>query len=98
MFIVGSQNSSNSNRLKEVAERKGVTAFLIDNASQIEEKWLHNVTHIGLSAGASAPEYLVEEVKQRLSKLGVTSIHDDLINQEDTFFPLPKELQVNKES
>jgi 4-hydroxy-3-methylbut-2-en-1-yl diphosphate reductase len=98
VFIVGSQNSSNSNRLKEVAERKGVKAFLIDNASQINDQWLQDVTHIGLSAGASAPEYLVDEVKQHLSKLGVTTIHEELIKQEDIFFPLPKELQANKDT
>ncbi len=94
VFIVGSKNSSNSNRLKEVALRKGVEAYLIDNAGEIEEKWLNNISSVGLSAGASAPEYLVDEVKLRLSELGVNSITDDLSNKENIFFPLPKELQL----
>ena len=93
VFIVGSQNSSNSNRLKEVAQRNGAKAYLIDNASEIKTQWIENVNHIGLSAGASAPEYLVDEVKQRLKKLGVTSIDDDLTNKEEIIFSLPKQLQ-----
>jgi 4-hydroxy-3-methylbut-2-en-1-yl diphosphate reductase len=98
VFIVGSQNSSNSNRLKEVAERKGAKAYLIDNASEIQEQWLENVTQIGLSAGASAPEYLVDEVKQRLSELGVNNIQDELSNKETIIFPLPKALQIEKDT
>ncbi len=93
VFIVGSQNSSNSNRLKEVAERIGASAYLIDNASEIQDKWVKGVDQIGLSAGASAPEYLVDEVKLRLKELGVTMIDDDLLNKEDIVFPLPRELQ-----
>ncbi|MFK5985378.1 MAG: 4-hydroxy-3-methylbut-2-enyl diphosphate reductase [Pseudomonadota bacterium] len=103
VFIVGSQNSSNSNRLKEVAMRNGVkNAYLIDNASEVQEKWLTNITSVGLSAGASAPEYLVDEVKQRLSELGINSIVDSAqsedVIKEDIIFPLPKVLQVKKES
>jgi 4-hydroxy-3-methylbut-2-en-1-yl diphosphate reductase len=93
VFIVGSQNSSNSNRLKEVAERIGASAYLIDNASEIQDQWVKEIDQIGLSAGASAPEYLVDEVKQRLKELGVTAVDDDLMNKEDIVFPLPKELQ-----
>jgi 4-hydroxy-3-methylbut-2-enyl diphosphate reductase len=93
VFIVGSQNSSNSNRLKEVAERIGANAYLIDNASEIQTQWVKGIDEIGLSAGASAPEYLVDEVKNKLTELGVTMIDDDLMNKEDIVFPLPKELQ-----
>ncbi|MFK5894862.1 MAG: 4-hydroxy-3-methylbut-2-enyl diphosphate reductase [Pseudomonadota bacterium] len=96
VFIVGSQNSSNSNRLKEVAERNGAKAYLIDNASEIKKQWLSNVTRIGLSAGASAPEYLVDEVKQHLLNLGVSDIYDDLSNKENIVFPLPKALKAEK--
>jgi len=95
VFIVGSKNSSNSNRLQEVAMRKGIKSYLIDNALEIDKNSLKNITKVGLSAGASAPEYLVDEVKQRLTELGVKSIIDEQENKENIFFPLPKELQVS---
>jgi len=93
VLVVGSQNSSNSNRLKEVATRQNAKAFLIDNAAEIQAQWLEGIASIGLTAGASAPEYLVEEVKQRLSDLGVDQITEDKGEKEDIVFSLPKGLQ-----
>jgi 4-hydroxy-3-methylbut-2-en-1-yl diphosphate reductase len=94
MFVVGSVNSSNSNRLRELAEREGVTAYLIDDESDIQEQWLSSATHIGITAGASAPEILVQNVIKRLSKMGVNNIEEiDGIN-ESIAFSLPKELRL----
>jgi len=98
VLVVGSQNSSNSNRLKEVAIRQNAQAFLIDNAAEIQLEWLKDVTSIGLTAGASAPEHLVEEVKIRLAELGVKHINEDQGEKEDIVFSLPKALQKNKSS
>jgi 4-hydroxy-3-methylbut-2-enyl diphosphate reductase len=92
ILVVGSPNSSNSNRLVEVAERCGVQARLIDNAAGIEDGWLENIQSVGLTAGASAPEVLVEQVSQRLADLGFTDqVNVDLIS-EDVRFTLPPEL------
>ncbi|HFQ13693.1 MAG TPA: 4-hydroxy-3-methylbut-2-enyl diphosphate reductase, partial [Gammaproteobacteria bacterium] len=77
VLIVGSPNSSNSNRLREVAERLGVPARLIDNADEIEHEWLEGKSKIGLSAGASAPEILVDRVLQRLREWGVEKVIQD---------------------
>ncbi len=93
VLVVGSPNSSNSNRLREVAERLGSTAYLIDDGSQIEPQWLDGVKRIGVTAGASAPEDLVEEVIDRLRKLGATLIDTDSGHREDVYFPIPKALQ-----
>ena len=71
VLVVGSVNSSNSNRLRELAEREGATAYLIDDASHIDARWLEGKTAIGITAGASAPEVLVKEVISRLQTLGV---------------------------
>jgi len=93
VLVVGSANSSNSNRLKEVAERQGKAAYLIDNADDIDALWLENRTHIGLSAGASAPEVLVEQVIARLKSLGVAEVHQASGVEERVTFSLPKTLQ-----
>ncbi|MCI5224523.1 MAG: 4-hydroxy-3-methylbut-2-enyl diphosphate reductase [Candidatus Electrothrix sp. AR4] len=69
LLVVGSKNSSNSNRLREVAQKKGIPAYLIDHADEINPGWLENIEHIGVTAGASAPEYLVTEVTVWLQKL-----------------------------
>jgi 4-hydroxy-3-methylbut-2-enyl diphosphate reductase len=92
ILVVGSPNSSNSNRLVEVAERCGVTARLIDDAGGIEPKWLEGVDSIGLTAGASAPEVLVQQVSQHLAKLGFTDQRDVDLIREDVRFTLPPEL------
>jgi len=93
VLVVGSPNSSNSNRLKEVAERLGATAYLIDNAGQIQREWLAGKHKIGLSAGASAPEILVSEVVERLRSWGVELGDESVTRREKIVFSLPKELQ-----
>jgi len=94
ILVVGSPNSSNSNRLVEVAKRSGVAAELIDDARGIDPNWLDGVVRVGLTAGASAPEVLVEQVSERLAGLGFTNQRDlDLIN-EDVRFTLPPELTM----
>ncbi len=93
VLVVGSPNSSNSNRLKEVAQRKGAKAYLIDCADEIKNEWLEHCTQIGVTAGASAPEYLVEEVLAYLKQLGVDVNNIEIGEQETVVFSLPKELQ-----
>jgi 4-hydroxy-3-methylbut-2-enyl diphosphate reductase len=92
VIVVGSPNSSNSNRLREVAQNLGVTAYLVDSAGDIDPAWLTDRHRIGISAGASAPEILVEEVIDRLKKLGATEVAplDGLLERVN--FPLPKGL------
>jgi 4-hydroxy-3-methylbut-2-enyl diphosphate reductase len=92
MLIVGSPNSSNSNRLREVAERLGTPAYLIDGAQAIDPAWLMGRQRIGISAGASAPEVLVDEVVKHLKQLGAVSVRKMPGLQEDVSFPLPKGL------
>lgn len=92
ILVVGSANSSNSNRLVEVAQRAGVTARLIEDANDIDAISLENVKTIGLTAGASAPEILVEQVSQRLSNIGFTNHRDLELIREDVRFTLPPEL------
>lgn len=93
VLVVGSPNSSNSNRLKEVAERIGTEAYLIDNASEIKQEWLKGKKQIGLSAGASAPAELVENVIVKLKEWGVSAINNQDGIEENIVFSLPKELQ-----
>jgi len=92
MIVVGSKNSSNSNRLREVAENGGVAAYLVDHAGQIDPAWLAGKPRIGVTAGASAPELLVSGVVARLQALGATQVErlDGVV--EVVNFPLPKEL------
>ncbi len=92
ILVVGSPNSSNSNRLVEVAERAGVPARLIDDASGIRAEWLTSVRRVGLTAGASAPEVLVEQVSERLAGFGFTDQRDFDLIREDVRFTLPPEL------
>jgi 4-hydroxy-3-methylbut-2-en-1-yl diphosphate reductase len=92
ILVVGSPNSSNSNRLVEVAKRSGVAAELIDDASCIDPKWLEGVERVGLTAGASAPEVLVEQVSERLAGLGFKDQRDLDLIREDVRFTLPPEL------
>jgi 4-hydroxy-3-methylbut-2-en-1-yl diphosphate reductase len=92
VIVVGSENSSNSNRLREVAQRHGVPAFLIDTAAQIRPEWLLGKQRIGVTAGASAPEVLVTEVTTRLKTLGATSVRALSGVEENVVFPLPKGL------
>ena len=94
VFVVGSRNSSNSNRLREVAELRGVPAYLVDNADGIDPAWIEGKRRIGVTAGASAPEVLVEAVIERLKRLGGASVRPLEGVPEKITFPLPKELQL----
>ena len=94
ILVVGSPNSSNSNRLKELAEKRGTTAYLIDGADDINEDWFgDNTNNIGVTAGASAPEILVEEVNAKLASLGAEIMPDNQGILENVSFVLPKELR-----
>jgi 4-hydroxy-3-methylbut-2-enyl diphosphate reductase len=94
VLVVGSVNSSNSNRLREVAELLNVPAYLIDNAEAIDPAWIVGKQRIGVTAGASAPEVLVESVIARLKALGAASVRSLEGVPERITFPLPKELQT----
>jgi len=94
VLVVGSQNSSNSNRLRELAERLGAKAYLIDNAEQIVLEWLNGVSTVGVTAGASAPEILVEQVIKRLESLGGEPAQETNGVVENVVFSLPKALQA----
>ena len=92
VIVVGSPNSSNSNRLREVADKKGTPAYMVDNASQIDPQWLVGKLRIGVTAGASAPEVLVQAVIDRLTELGARSVRTLEGVEEHVTFPLPKGL------
>ncbi|MDM9561395.1 MULTISPECIES: 4-hydroxy-3-methylbut-2-enyl diphosphate reductase [Bordetella] len=92
VLVVGSPNSSNSNRLREVAERIGTEAHLVDGAHAIDPAWLRGKQRIGITAGASAPEILVQQVVQRLKELGAVSVRTMPGLEENVAFPLPKGL------
>ena len=92
VLIVGSPSSSNSNRLREVAEKYGCPARLIGSAAELQPEWLEGKRRIGISAGASAPEVLVQELVQRLKGVGVKSVRNLDGVQETVAFPLPKGL------
>ena len=94
MLVVGSVNSSNSNRLRELAEKQGVRSFLIDGAEHIDRNWLDGVKRIGLTAGASAPEKLVRDVIARLQSWGAGEVRELDGEPENITFALPKELRV----
>ena len=94
MLVVGSVNSSNSNRLRELAEKQGVRSFLIDGAEHIDRSWLDGVKRIGLTAGASAPEKLVRDVIGRLQSWGAGEVRELDGEPENITFALPKELRV----
>ncbi|MCX4189336.1 4-hydroxy-3-methylbut-2-enyl diphosphate reductase [Methylophaga sp. OBS3] len=95
VLVVGSTNSSNSNRLRELANKLGTTAYLIDSADEIDPAWLENIETVGLTAGASAPELLVQDVVKRLQALGIEDVQEDNGQQENVAFSLPKELKVD---
>jgi 4-hydroxy-3-methylbut-2-enyl diphosphate reductase len=95
VIVVGSPNSSNSNRLREVAQKKGTQAYMVDNAGQINPAWLEGKNRIGVTAGASAPEVLVQAVIDRLKELGARSVRPLPGVEENVTFPMPKGLSVN---
>jgi 4-hydroxy-3-methylbut-2-enyl diphosphate reductase len=93
VLVVGSLNSSNSNRLRELAERCGAQAYLVDNASHVKAEWLEGKRVIGVTAGASAPEILVKEVIDTLRSLGAETPEEIYGEPENISFSLPKELR-----
>ena len=93
VLVIGSTNSSNSNRLRELAENQGVTAYLIDDANDIKQTWFDSATAIGVTAGASAPEVLVTEVMDKLKEEYQATIHNENGVAETVRFQLPRELR-----
>jgi len=93
VLVIGSVNSSNSNRLRDLAEQEGIQAHLIDSADDIDRTWLEGKTHIGVTAGASAPEVLVQGVLGRLRELGAANAQELHGEPEDIVFALPKGLR-----
>jgi 4-hydroxy-3-methylbut-2-enyl diphosphate reductase len=94
MLVVGSPNSSNSNRLRELGERMGAKSYLIDNASEIKPEWLVDIKAVGVTAGASAPDVLVKEVVAKLESLGGSQPEELKGREENVVFTLPKELRL----
>ncbi|MEH6671166.1 4-hydroxy-3-methylbut-2-enyl diphosphate reductase [Halopseudomonas sp.] len=94
VLVVGSPNSSNSNRLRELSERMGTPAYLIDGAEEIQPAWLDGVKHVGITAGASAPDVLVRQVIRHLHGLGATGEEELAGQEENIVFSMPKELRV----
>ncbi len=93
MLVVGSVNSSNSNRLRELAERKGVEAYLVDSAEQLQREWLEGRKAVGVTAGASAPEVLVRQVLEQLRAWGAQAPQEAVGIEEKVVFSLPRELR-----
>jgi 4-hydroxy-3-methylbut-2-enyl diphosphate reductase len=93
LLVVGAKNSSNSNRLREVAEKMGTTSYLIDTADDIETSWLENVDKIGVTAGASAPAILVRQVIESLKEHGAQEVNEYPGRKEDIVFAVPIELR-----
>ncbi|MGK0445731.1 MAG: 4-hydroxy-3-methylbut-2-enyl diphosphate reductase [Bermanella sp.] len=96
ILVVGSPNSSNSNRLRELGERMGAKAFLIDNADEIQAQWFDDSKKVGITAGASAPEVLVRQVVARVQELGGTLPVELEGREENITFSLPKELRLKE--
>jgi len=93
VLVIGSKNSSNSNRLREVAERMGSRAWLIDGPEDIDSSWLEGCSNIGITAGASAPEVLVQQVLDYLRSIGIRSVEVSRVVEENVTFNLPEELR-----
>jgi 4-hydroxy-3-methylbut-2-enyl diphosphate reductase len=93
LLVVGAKNSSNSNRLRELAEKMGCTAFLIDTAADIQQQWLDDVKAVGVTAGASAPEVLVQQVVQQLTVWGGKQVIEHPGREENVVFAVPVELR-----
>jgi 4-hydroxy-3-methylbut-2-en-1-yl diphosphate reductase len=98
VLVVGDRQSSNSNRLVEVAKKRGIASYLINDEKEIEPSWLNGVETIGLTAGASTPEDVVQTCIERLKELGVTSVEDLVYTKEDVVFQLPKQVLHPKPS
>ncbi len=93
LLVVGAKNSSNSNRLRELAEKMGTTAYLIDTADNIELTWLENITKVGVTAGASAPDILVRQVIEKLKQQGGKEVVEHPGREENIVFAVPAELR-----
>lgn len=93
LLVVGAKNSSNSNRLRELAEKMGCTAYLIDTANDIQQSWLENVKAVGVTAGASAPEVLVQQVVSQLQMWGGQTVNENPGRPENVVFAIPAELR-----
>ncbi|OUS29933.1 4-hydroxy-3-methylbut-2-enyl diphosphate reductase [Gammaproteobacteria bacterium 45_16_T64] len=94
VFVIGSPNSSNSNRLRELAERCGATAYLVDNAEELQQQWIKDTKTVGVTAGASAPELLVQQVVARLQEWGCNVPAELEGTLENIVFSMPKELKI----
>ena len=94
LIVVGSPTSSNSNRLRELAERLGTPAFMVDSPEELQPQWFAQATRVGLTAGASAPEVLVQGVIARIQALGAASVRKMDGLEETIKFPLPKGLKL----
>lgn len=97
LIVVGSANSSNSSRLRELGERGGIPAYLVDDPNQIQDEWLSGKQCVGVTAGASAPEELVAKIMTRLEELGVSGVQEMDGEPEDVVFQMPKELGSHKD-
>ncbi|MEG0149968.1 MAG: 4-hydroxy-3-methylbut-2-enyl diphosphate reductase [Comamonas sp.] len=95
LIVVGSPTSSNSNRLRELADRLGTPAYMVDNAGELKEEWFVDAARVGLTAGASAPEVLVNEVIARIKQLGAVAVRKMDGIEETIKFPLPKGLKID---
>ena len=95
VIVVGSPNSSNSNRLREVAQNQGVAAYMVDNAGELKDEWVTGKSRVGVTAGASAPEILVQQVIERLKSLGARSVANVEGIEERVTFKLPRELAAS---
>ena len=93
VLVIGSKNSSNSNRLVEVARDHGADSYLIDNETQVQEEWLEGKRVVGISSGASAPEELVQRLVQFFRERGTDDVSEFEVVQEDVRFMLPKEIR-----
>jgi 4-hydroxy-3-methylbut-2-en-1-yl diphosphate reductase len=97
VIVVGSPNSSNSNRLREVAAHRGIPAYMIDRAEELRAEWVEGKRHVGVTAGASAPEVLVQQVIERLRELGADKVRELDGAVESVMFPLPRGLTTHGE-
>jgi 4-hydroxy-3-methylbut-2-enyl diphosphate reductase len=95
VLVVGDPSSSNSNRLCEVAEKRGVRSYLINDQTEIKETWLYNVQVVAVTAGASTPEILVQQCVDTLKNFGVNEVKEITYIEENIFFNLPKSLNIN---
>jgi len=94
VIVVGSPTSSNSNRLRELAARLGIPAYMVDNADELDSAWFDHAARVGLTAGASAPEVLVQAVIARIKELGAVAVRTMEGLEETVHFPLPKGLRL----